>query len=92
MKVIIAQDSLPKSIMLLGPTPRDKNVPSWRPGAIKILNDIETKMQIADFDIVIYTPTDLEKRVLIYQNIRGRCSMRSSTVLSKAIGNSELIL
>lgn len=60
MKVIIAHDPLPKSIMLLGPTPRDKNVPSWRPGAIRILNDIETKMQISDFDITIYTPTDLE--------------------------------
>ena len=37
------------SIFLAGPTPRDKNVPSWRPDAIKFLED-------RHFKGVVYVP------------------------------------
>lgn len=40
MQVIHALQKLPKSIFLAGPTPRDKNTPSWRPQALEILRDM----------------------------------------------------
>jgi hypothetical protein len=39
-------DLLTKSIFLAGPTPRDKNVPSWRPQALKILDELNYKGQV----------------------------------------------
>ena len=38
-----------KSIFLAGPTPRDKDVPSWRPEAIRILSEL-------GFDGTVYVP------------------------------------
>jgi len=40
MKIIYAQEELEKSIFLVGPTQRNKNVKSWRPEALKILEPI----------------------------------------------------
>ena len=45
MNVIYANQKLPsfqdeQIIFLVGPTPRDKHVPSWRPDAIEILRDL----------------------------------------------------
>lgn len=39
MKVFYAVHTLPKSIFLAGPTPRDATTPSWRPRALEILED-----------------------------------------------------
>ncbi|MBI2633196.1 MAG: nucleoside 2-deoxyribosyltransferase domain-containing protein [Parcubacteria group bacterium] len=43
MEVIYAKEALPskivKSIFLAGPTPRDKEMKSWRPEALKILEE-----------------------------------------------------
>jgi hypothetical protein len=39
MNVLYAHDPIPKSIFLAGPTPRDKSVASWRPEAIKLIED-----------------------------------------------------
>lgn len=40
MKVIYALQPLQKSIMLLGPTPRDDNTESWRPEALEMLREL----------------------------------------------------
>jgi len=44
LKVVYAKEDLPtelvKSIMLCGPTPRDLEVPSWRPEALKLLETL----------------------------------------------------
>ncbi len=44
MKVIYAQQPIPdlggkQMIFLVGPTPRSSSVPSWRPGALSLLED-----------------------------------------------------
>jgi len=39
MKIKYANKKLKKSIFLAGPTPRDVGVPSWRPEAIKLLEE-----------------------------------------------------
>lgn len=41
MQVVFALQPLPKSIFLAGPTPRDPSVPSWRPEAIRILEELK---------------------------------------------------
>lgn len=40
MKVIYAHEPLEKSIFLAGPTPRSSEVPSWRPQALSILEQL----------------------------------------------------
>lgn len=40
MNIIYARQTLPKSIFLVGPTPRSKEVKSWRPEAAEILNNL----------------------------------------------------
>ena len=40
MEIIYARESLPRSIFLAGPTPRDEQTPSWRPEAINILQNL----------------------------------------------------
>lgn len=42
-------DSFSKSIFLAGPTPRDKDVKSWRPDALKILEELK-------YDGVVFIP------------------------------------
>ena len=52
MKVKYYEDEIiknEKSIVLCGPTPRDDKTPSWRPNAIKILEDLK-------FDGTVYIP------------------------------------
>ncbi len=51
MKVIYAGDPglEPKSVFLAGPTPRDALTPSWRPEALRLLNDL-------GFDGAVYVP------------------------------------
>ncbi|MFA6158372.1 MAG: nucleoside 2-deoxyribosyltransferase domain-containing protein [Candidatus Paceibacterota bacterium] len=44
-----APKSYGKSIFLAGPTPRDKDVPSWRPEAIRLLEEL-------GFDGVVFVP------------------------------------
>lgn len=39
MQISYALSPLPKSIFLAGPTPREHHVPSWRPEALRILQD-----------------------------------------------------
>jgi hypothetical protein len=39
MRVHFALEPFPKSIFLAGPTPRDAKTPSWRPEALRILED-----------------------------------------------------
>lgn len=40
MQPVFALEKLPKSIFLAGPTPRDENVPSWRPQALEMLKKL----------------------------------------------------
>jgi len=49
MEIFYAVQSLPKSIFLAGPTPRDANTPSWRPRALEILEEI-------NFDGAVFVP------------------------------------
>jgi hypothetical protein len=49
MKLVYAREEVEKSIFLAGPTPRDSDTPSWRPGAIKILHE-------HGFDGKVYVP------------------------------------
>lgn len=41
MKIVYASQTLPKSIFLAGPTPRDEQTPSWRPEALKLLEALK---------------------------------------------------
>lgn len=54
MKVAYARTPLPKSIFLAGPTPRDRNVPSWRPSAIELLKHL-------GFDGTVLVPEDSDQ-------------------------------
>lgn len=53
MQVIYAKEVFPKtttkSVFLAGPTPRDKSVASWRPNALRLLEE-------AGYDGVVYVP------------------------------------
>jgi hypothetical protein len=49
MKIIHALEPLQKSVMLIGPTPRSADVPSWRPDAIKIFETLA-------FDGILFIP------------------------------------
>ena len=40
MNIIHALEPLPKSIFLAGPTPRSQHVPSWRPEALRLLQQL----------------------------------------------------
>lgn len=40
MNPVFALQPLPKSIFLAGPTPRDKDVPTWRPEALEMLKEL----------------------------------------------------
>lgn len=53
MKIIYARQLLPKSIFLAGPTPRSKDVESWRPAAIDLFRK-------ADFKGTILVPEDAD--------------------------------
>jgi 8-oxo-dGTP pyrophosphatase MutT (NUDIX family) len=60
MKVVYAKEDLPteviKSIMLCGPTPRDKETKSWRPEALKLLKDL-------GFDGHVFVPEPRDGKV-----------------------------
>ena len=53
MQVIYAREQFPstttKSVFLAGPTPRDKSVASWRPNALRLLEE-------AGYDGIVYVP------------------------------------
>jgi hypothetical protein len=49
MKVIYARETIEPSIFLAGPTPRSKDVPSWRPRALELLEG---------FKGTVYVPED----------------------------------
>ncbi|MHA1948226.1 MAG: nucleoside 2-deoxyribosyltransferase domain-containing protein [Candidatus Thorarchaeota archaeon] len=56
MKIIYAQQPIPKKlsslekeIFLVGPTPRHPDVPSWRPDALKIIEELE-------YDGIVFVP------------------------------------
>jgi hypothetical protein len=51
MKIAYSRTALPKTIFLAGPTPRSKDVQSWRPQAVQILKDLA-------FDGTVYVPED----------------------------------
>jgi hypothetical protein len=51
MNIVYARQPLPKSIFLVGPTPRDKEVLSWRPEAIRLIQE-------SGFNGNIYVPED----------------------------------
>lgn len=55
MQVVYAREELPdrwtKSVFLAGPTPRDASMPSWRPEALRILEEL-------GYDGVVLVPED----------------------------------
>ena len=55
MRIIYAKQPFPtdwtSSIFLAGPTPRDKETPSWRPEALRLL-------EAAGYDGVVFVPED----------------------------------
>jgi hypothetical protein len=50
MNIIYTQQPLPKSIFLAGPTPRSRDVESWRPTALELLD------KALHFDGTVFTP------------------------------------
>lgn len=54
MQVKYARTELPKTIFLAGPTPRDEDVLSWRPDALKFLEKHQ-------FKGTVYVPEDSEQ-------------------------------
>jgi hypothetical protein len=55
MQVLHALDDLPKSIFLAGPTPRDVATPSWRPEAVRVLDEL-------GFDGTVFVPEPQNRR------------------------------
>lgn len=62
MKVVYAKQEFPDSwsfsIFLAGPTPRDQDVPSWRPDALAWLEKHAAEMGLSD--MVVFVPEDEE--------------------------------
>lgn len=56
MKVIYAREPIEPSIFLAGPTPRSKDVPSWRPRALELLEEY-------GFNGTVYVPEDRDGTV-----------------------------
>lgn len=54
MKIVYARESLPTSIFLAGPTPRDPETKSWRPEAIELLKKY-------DFQGTVYVPENRDQ-------------------------------
>lgn len=54
MKIAYARTQLAKSIFLAGPTPRSKNVQSWRPAAVACLDTLK-------FDGTVFVPEDSDQ-------------------------------
>ncbi len=54
MEIIYAREPLPASIFLAGPTPRDAETKSWRPEALRILEEL-------DFSGKVFVPEDRDK-------------------------------
>ena len=82
MKVIRAQepimDEKVKSIFLAGPTPRNKNIQSWRVEAIKLLEDKK-------FDGIVYSPEPIN--VESYKNYDDQMNWEQN-----ALDKSDIIL
>ena len=51
MKIIYAREPIQSSIFLAGPTPRDAETKSWRPEALKILENL-------NYDGTVFVPED----------------------------------
>jgi ADP-ribose pyrophosphatase YjhB (NUDIX family) len=60
MKVVYAKQEFPESwsfaVFLAGPTPRDQEVPSWRPDALAWLEKHAAEMGLSD--LVVFVPED----------------------------------
>lgn len=84
MKIIYAQESLMdknenvKSIFLAGPTPRNKNVKSWRKDAYKLLED-------KNFEGIVYSPEPIN--VESYKNYDAQMNWEQD-----ALDKSDIIL
>lgn len=83
MKVVYAQEKFPidsniKSIFLAGPTPRNKNVLSWRKDILKYLEDL-------NFDGIVYSPEPIN--VEAYKNYDDQMEWEQ-----KALDKSTIIL
>ena len=62
MNKIYARETLPKSIFLCGPTPRDAETQSWRPEALSLI-------ELNGFDGTVFIPEDRdEKRAFDYDD------------------------
>ncbi len=54
MQVSYARTELPRSIFLAGPTPREPDVPSWRPDALRYIEDL-------GFSGTVFVPEDSDQ-------------------------------
>jgi hypothetical protein len=63
MNVIYARQTLPHSIFLAGPTPRDRNTPSWRPEALDILRCLDYQGMVFVPEDDDYSNVDYDKQV-----------------------------
>ena len=77
MNVIYAREPIETSIFLAGPTPRSKDVPSWRPRALELLKEF-------GFKGTVYVPEDRDGTVQFeyYDQIQWEWrGLESSTVI-----------
>lgn len=65
MQVVYAQSPLEPSIFLAGPTPRDKNTPSWRPEAVRILKELgfQGKVFLPETESGVFPPNSYDKQI-----------------------------
>jgi hypothetical protein len=66
MQISYAMSPLPKSIFLAGPTPRAREVPSWRPEALRILKDVLA------FSGTVFVPGTKEGVLGVYTDLHVR--------------------
>ncbi|MCC5612176.1 nucleoside 2-deoxyribosyltransferase domain-containing protein [Nostoc sp. CHAB 5834] len=65
MQVVYAQAPLETSIFLAGPTPRDKQTPSWRPEAVHILKELgfQGKVFLPETESGVFPPDSYDKQI-----------------------------
>jgi hypothetical protein len=77
MKIVYARSPLQRSIFLAGPTPREAHVQSWRPEALRLLDE-------QGFDGTVFVPEDSDSspRFNYYDQIEWELqALHSATII-----------
>jgi hypothetical protein len=85
MQIVYTGEEMPqsftKSIFLAGPTSRNKEVPSWRPDALQLLDDM-------GFDGVVFLPEDRNGEVHLDYDDQTVLSFGYHAIYPRIVGAS----